>query len=63
MNAGMLLVQAIQGLKDMGATPEIMQEFLQTEMMLDEDKAKLYSQIVKAKEGETGAEGGGMPPL
>ena len=57
MNAGLLLVQAIQAMKDMGATEKILEEFLQKTMMLDEDQAKLYAQIVRQGGGE-GAEGG-----
>lgn len=58
MNAGMLMVQSMQMMKDMGATKEIMEEFLAKTMMLDEDQAKLFATIVDAKPPE-GAEGGG----
>lgn len=58
MNAGMLLVQAIQAMKDMGSTKEIMQEFLQKTMMVDEAEAKLYATIVEQKPPEEGM--GGM---
>ena len=55
MNSGMLLVQAIQQMKDTGATEEIMIEFLTKTMLLDEDQAKLYATIVKMKdEGDHG---------
>lgn len=62
MNSGMLLVQAMQMLKDMGANKEIMQEFLTKNMMLDEDQAKLYATIteLKAQGGDEGMGGGGM---
>lgn len=49
MNSGMLLVQAMQSLKDMGASKDIMSEFLAKIMMLDEDQAKLFATIVDAK--------------
>lgn len=50
MNSGMMLVQAMQQMKDLGATEEMMQEFLSKTMMLDEDQAKLYAPIVKMKD-------------
>lgn len=59
MNAGMLMVQAMQMMKDMGANKEIMGEFLTKTMMLDEDQAKLFATIVDAKPPE-GAGGGGF---
>lgn len=55
MNSGMLLAQAMQSMKDMGASEEIMTEFLTKIMMLDEDQAKLFAKIVNAKnEGDGG---------
>ncbi|SET41379.1 hypothetical protein SAMN05216326_12564 [Nitrosomonas marina] len=60
MNAGMILVQAMQQMKDIGATEEIMEDFLTKEMLLDEDQAKTYAAIVKAKdEDETNDDGFG----
>lgn len=59
MNAGMLMVQSMQMMKDMGATKEIMEEFLTKTMMLDEDQSKLFATIVDAKPPE-GAGGGGF---
>lgn len=50
MNGGMVLVQAMQQMKDIGATPEIMEDFLTKEMLLDEDQAKIYAAIVKVKD-------------
>ena len=50
MNSGMILVQAMQQMKDIGATKEMMQEFLSKTMMLDEDQAKLYAPIVEMKD-------------
>ena len=49
MNSGLLLVQAIQALKEVGATKEIMSEFLEKTMMLDDPQAKLYAEIVDQK--------------
>lgn len=50
MNSGMMLVQAMQQFKDLGATEEMMNEFLSKTMMLDEDQAKMYAGIVKVKD-------------
>jgi hypothetical protein len=64
MNGGLLLVGAIQQFKDAGATVEMMKDFLVNEMMLDEEQAKLYAQIVKQKDeghDEGGNGGGGFP--
>lgn len=61
MNSGLLLVQAMQMFKDMGASEEMMQMYLSKEMLLDEDQAKLYAAIVKQKTEENGGEGGGFP--
>lgn len=67
MNAGILMVQAIQSFKDAGATKEMMEDFLSNEMMLSEGQAKLYAAIVDQKnEGDGGGfpgapGGGGMP--
>ena len=63
MNSGMMLVQAMQQMKDLGATEEMMHEFLTKTMMLDEDQAKMYAPIVKQKdEGnpDDGSDGGGQ---
>jgi hypothetical protein len=64
MNAGMMLVQAMQQMKDIGATEDVMIDFLTKTMMLDEDQAKLYATIVNAKDddqGDDGDHGGGRP--
>jgi hypothetical protein len=64
MNAGMLLVQAMQMFKDVGANKEQMETFLSKEMLLDEDEAKLFAAIVDQKppEGEGGDNNhGGFP--
>ena len=65
MNAAGLIAQTIAALKEIGATKEIAERFLQKEMMIDEEDAKLYAEILDQKpEGEMGMEGGfggGMP--
>lgn len=66
MNAAGLIAQTIAALKEIGATKEITERFLQKEMMIDEEDAKLYAEIVEQKaEGEMGMDGGfgggGMP--
>ncbi|MOA16487.1 hypothetical protein D3C78_1367040 [compost metagenome] len=43
-----MLAQAMQAMKDMGASKEVMVRFLVDIMMLDEEQAKLYAQIVDA---------------
>lgn len=62
-NAAVVLAQAMQLMKEMGADKQIMQEFLEHQMMLDEDQAKLFAKIVDAKPegemGDFGGEGGG----
>lgn len=52
MNAAMLMAQAMQMMKDMGATKEVMEEFLSKSLLLDEDQAKLYATIVEQKAAE-----------
>lgn len=58
MNAGSILVQAMQAMKDMGATRDMMLSFLMTNMMLDEDQAKLFAGIVDVQAPD---DGGGAP--
>jgi hypothetical protein len=62
MNSGMLLVQSMQMLKEMGASKDIMAEFLAKTMLLDEDQAALYATIVDAKPqgNDMGGFGGGV---
>jgi len=60
MNAGMMLVQSMQQLKDMGASKDLMSEFLAKTMMLDEDQAKLYASIVDTQPQDGGEDGGGF---
>lgn len=62
MNSGMMLVQAMQQMKDLGATEEMMEEFLSKTMMLDEDQAKLYAPIVKMKDEGNPDDGSGGGP-
>ena len=61
INAGSMLAQTIQMLKDMGADKEFMENYLCKTMQLDEDQAKLYARIVDQKapggEGEDGIGG------
>ena len=61
INAGSMLAQTIQMLKDMGADKEFMENYLCKTMQLDEDQAKLYARIVDQKvpggEGEDGMGG------
>jgi len=60
MNAGLMLTQSIQAMKDMGATEQIMETFLSKNMMVDEDLAKLYATIVREKDNpDEGAEDDG----
>ena len=61
MNAGMVLVQAMQQMKDLGASKEIMEEFLEKTMLLDEDQAKLYAKIVEQPSQGEGEAPGMMP--
>ena len=58
MNAGLLLVQAMQLFKDLGATQEMMESFLSNDMKLSEAQAKLYAAIVNQKDDK--AEQGGF---
>jgi hypothetical protein len=46
MNVGLMLVQAIQQMKELGADQAMMKTFLTQTMLLDEDVAEKYSQIV-----------------
>ncbi|MCY1298476.1 hypothetical protein D9M70_479660 [compost metagenome] len=46
MGVGLMLAQAMQAMKDMGASKEVMIRFLVDIMMLDEEQAKLYAQVV-----------------
>jgi hypothetical protein len=49
MNGGMMLVQAMQMMKELGASKDIMASFLSQTMMLDEEQAKLYATIVDVR--------------
>ena len=55
------LAQSMQMMKELGASKEVMTEFLVKTMMLDEDQAKLYASVVDAKPPEDdGGMGGGF---
>ncbi|MDR1848868.1 MAG: hypothetical protein LBQ75_02395 [Zoogloeaceae bacterium] len=54
MNAGMMLVQAMQQMKELGASEAVMREFLAKTMMLDEEQANLFATLVKAQPEMTG---------
>ncbi len=61
MNAGMLLAQSMQMMKELGASKEVMVEYLVKTMMLDDDQAKLYASVVDARPPDDGGGGfGGM---
>ncbi len=49
MNAGGILVQTMQAMKELGADKEIMKVFLEKTLMIDSDLADLYSRLVEAK--------------
>lgn len=57
MNAGQLMVQAMQSFKDMGATQDMMHIFLSKSMMVDEEIAKIYAEIVNIKAPELNDDG------
>jgi hypothetical protein len=59
MNAGMLLAQAMQAFKELGADKNVMEEFLAKTMLLDEDQARLYATIVDKPKPLPGAAGDG----
>lgn len=54
MNAGMLMVQAMQMFKDLGADLEMMRSFLTKQLMLDEDESELFAKIVDMKKDDEG---------
>jgi hypothetical protein len=59
MNAGLLLLQGIQMLKEMNAPKDVMHSFLSKEFLLDEDEAKLLATIADVKEPDNGGGFGG----
>lgn len=60
MNSGLLLAQGIQLMKDMGANKKIMKLFLTKTMLVDEEEANVYAQIVEMpSRGDEGGMGGG----
>ncbi len=58
MNAGAMLTQVVQQLKDMGANKEQVKLFITKQMQVDEDEADIYAGIVENKpppgEGDDG---------
>jgi hypothetical protein len=54
MNGGLLLVQALAQLKDIGASKEVASEFLSKTMKLDQGQAELYASVMEAKPPEDG---------
>lgn len=58
MNAGMLLAQSMQVMRDLGANKEIMETFLTKTMLLDEEQAAVFAKIVDVKPQEDGGGGG-----
>jgi len=50
MNSGLLLVQAMQAMKEAGADVDMMKQFLSKQMMIDEEEAELYSKIAEKEE-------------
>lgn len=52
MTAGLTLVQALQGLKELGVPAPVMETFLRDTMQLDEEQAKLYSTIANLQAPE-----------
>lgn len=48
MGVGLMLAQAIQAMKELGASKEVMTRFLADTMTLDEEQAKMYAQVVDA---------------
>ncbi|PVY62167.1 hypothetical protein C7440_1660 [Pusillimonas noertemannii] len=59
MNSGMMLAQALQTMKELGASEQIMESFLSRTMMVDDDQAKLFASIVNAKPPEDGGHDSG----
>lgn len=51
MGVGLMLAQAIQAMKELGASKEVMTRFLADTMTLDEEQAKMYAQVVDAAGG------------
>lgn len=56
MNVGLLLVQAMQQLRELGASKDVAIRFLTDTMMLDEEQARVYAEIFEqAPEADDGA--------
>lgn len=56
-NSSLMLIQAIQQFKDMGADYEMMYQLLTKNMLIDEDLARLYSEIVNITPNDANGEG------
>jgi hypothetical protein len=52
MNGGLLMLQGMQLIKDIGADKDIMQQLLSKEFLVDEDMAKVYAKIAELKSEE-----------
>jgi hypothetical protein len=52
MSVGLMLIQALQQLKEMNVSEEVAVNYLTDLMQLDEDQAKLYAQSLKASQGD-----------
>jgi hypothetical protein len=59
-NGSLVILQAIQQLKDNGADENTAVAFMRDELQIDEDKAKIYAAMVKKPEGEGNEVGGGF---
>lgn len=58
MNSGLLLVQALDALKNMGCPKEVAEEYLAKTMGLDDEQAILYATLMEAKRPEDGSDQG-----
>lgn len=61
MNASSMVVQTLQMFKEMGASKEVVETFLQKSMMLDEEDAKVYAKVIE-QQSEGGFDGGAVNP-
>jgi hypothetical protein len=52
MSVGLMLIQALQQLKEMNVSEEVAVNYLTDLMQLDEEQAKLYAQSLKASQGD-----------
>lgn len=69
MNGGLVMVQAMDGAKQLGMTEAQFENFLSKQLRMDAEDAKLYASVVKAPPGPGaggdpfGGEGGGGDPF